>query len=511
MELSVVNPKNGEILPGKYPVNDLNDLDKAIAEANAAFEQYGKLSGETKAAFLETIADEILALGDELISRASDETGLPEARITGERGRTMGQLKLFAQLLRAGSWVEASIDTAIPDREPIPKPDIRKMLRPIGPVAVFTASNFPLAFSTAGGDTASALAAGNPVIVKAHNAHLGTDRLITKAITNAVNKCQLPKGVFASLVGEDFALGQKLVQHEGIHAVGFTGSFTGGKALFDLAVKRDIPIPVYAEMSSINPTILLPGALDKNGKAWAEKLAGSITLGVGQFCTNPGLVIGISSPALDAFCEELAAQIRETPCGVMLHEGISKNYEAAREEATNQEGVEVLGISSDDRQGTLGRPSVAMVDAENFLENERLSQEVFGPYSLVIKCRDEGELLRLLENVEGQLTITFAVEDADFSTCSRLISQAERKAGRIIFNGVPTGVEVCHSMVHGGPFPATTDSRTTSVGTDAIKRFARPVCYQDAPESILPAELRDSNPLGVWRLVNGEMTNATIG
>ena len=509
-KLKAIDPVTNKELDGDFPVNSLQDLSAAIASAKKASEIYGKTSFEERALFLEEIAEEISALGDELIERASLETGLPTARITGERGRTVNQLRLFASLVREGSWVEASIDTALPNREPVPRPDLRKILIPIGPVAVFTASNFPLAFSTAGGDTASALAAGNPVIVKAHNAHLGTDQLIASAILRAGEKRSLPKGTFTSLISSDFTLGQELVKHPDIKAVGFTGSFSGGKALFDIAVKRDKPIPLYAEMSSINPIVLLPQALSKRSDSLASGIANSVTMGVGQFCTNPGIIIGLESPELEAFCISLKDEITESIAGTMLHSGIHKNYEEKYQKAIGQTGVNILAESTQPVSHNSGKPVIATTTADQFLSNPSLAEEVFGPYSLLVKCEDSNQLKNVLEKMEGQLTITFMAEDDEISENKELIIMAENRAGRVIFNGVPTGVEVCHSMVHGGPFPATTDSRSTSVGTDAIKRFARPVCYQDAPTSILPDELKDHNPNNIWRTVNGEFTKNSL-
>ncbi len=508
--LKAFNPVTSEELDGNFQANSLDDLSHAVASAKEAFAVYSKTNATDRAQFLEAMAEEILSLGDELIERASAESGLPIARITGERGRTVNQLRLFASHVEEGSWVEASIDTAIPGREPLPKPDIRKMLIPIGPVAVFTASNFPLAFSTAGGDTASALAAGNPVIVKGHNAHLGTNELVTRAIQNACKKQGLPNGVFTSLVGTDFTLGQELVKHPEIRAVGFTGSFSGGKALYDIAVRRDNPIPVYAEMSSINPTILLPNALSRHSETLATNLAGSITLGVGQFCTNPGLLIGIDSPELEAFANSLKDAIQQSAGSTMLHQGIHRNYEEKLENATNQPGVELLGESDQSGGGLTGKPVVATTTAEHFLSNPTLSEEIFGPYSLLVKCHDNSQLQQVLQAVEGQLTITFMAEEDEIEANRELVTIAENATGRVIFNGVPTGVEVCHSMIHGGPFPATTDARTTSVGTDAIKRFARPVCYQDVPTTLLPSELRNDNSQNIWRVVNGKFTKNAV-
>ncbi len=482
-----------------------------VCKAEEAFHIYKKASSKQKADLLESVASEIMKLGDELLDRASAETGLPIARITAERGRTVNQLNLFASLVREGSWKEVSIDTSIPDREPIPKPDLRKLLIPIGPVAVFTASNFPLAFSTAGGDTASALAAGNPVIVKGHNSHLGTHQLVVGAIKKAVWKCDLPEGVFGSLLGADFTLGQELVKHPAIKAVGFTGSFSGGKALYDIAVRRKEPIPVYAEMSSINPTVLLPNALSGNSASLAKSLSDSITMGVGQFCTNPGLLIGLDEPGFDRFAEQLKENIQQSCGDTMLNNGIHVSYNENSTSALSREGVELLGQGKALNDLLAGTPVVAITSGENFVSNPTLCEEVFGPYSLLVKCKDKEQLKEVLSRIAGQLTISFMLSEPEAEEYGDLIELAESKTGRIIFNGVPTGVEVCHSMVHGGPFPSTTDSRTTSVGTDAIKRFARPVCYQDSPERLLPDELKNENPLKIMRKINGEFTREIIG
>lgn len=511
MNLKSINPKTGEELAGTFSSNSIDQMKAAVADATAAFSSYSMLSAEQRAKFLEAIADEILALGDELIERVSAESGLPIARITGERGRTMNQLKLFASHLREGSWTEASIDTAIPDREPIPKPDLRKMLMPIGPVVVFGASNFPLAFSTAGGDTASALAAGNPVIVKGHNAHLGTNQMVSQAIQRACESQGLPIGVYQTLISSDFTLGQELVKHPDVKAVGFTGSFAGGKALYDLAVRRKSPIPVYAEMSSINPVVLLPNAV-KNNHNLAANLAGSINLGAGQFCTNPGLVLAIDNAELSAFTDSLKGEVEKLVGTTMLHKGIHETYEKCQQAARSQEGVELLATANananaDQLEAT---PVVATTSGAAFLANPKLSEEIFGPYSLLVKCESKDQLEEVLRKAEGQLTITFITEGEEIEAYADLVSIAQNGAGRVIFNGMPTGVEVCHSMVHGGPFPATTDSRTTSVGTDAIKRFARPVCFQSAPAALLPADLRDENPNNIWRTVNGELTKEAL-
>jgi len=482
----------------------LDQVDSALQEAQIAFLSYKNINGKKRAEFLRAIADEIEALGQELISTAVRETNLPEARIVGERGRTTGHCRMFADLVEQGSWVEARVDTAIPDRTPLPKPDIRKMLVPIGPVVVFGAANFPLAYSTAGGDTASALAVGCPVIVKAHPAHADTSELVAGAIRKAVNKTGMPKGVFQHLHGSGFEVGQALVKHPLTKAVGFTGSLAGGKALFDLACQRTQPIPVFAEMSSINPVVLLPETLNQQAEKTATALVGSITLGVGQFCTNPGLIVAIQNEGLDRFIKSLSEGIKGALPGTMLHQGIADNYNKRLNHSLEQKGVTVEGQSSTNANVSQGKPSVASTQASTFLKNPLLAEEVFGPFSLIIKCKDINELHAVVSHLNGQLTASIFGDEMEITKHSSLVNTLIEKAGRLIVNGVPTGVEVCPSMNHGGPFPATTDSRFTAVGTDAIKRFVRPVAFQNFPNSLLPEELKDKNPLGIWRLFNNE-------
>ncbi len=456
---------------------------------------------------METIAEEILAVGDALIQRAMLETALPEARLIGERGRTVTQLRLFASLLREGSWVEAVIDTPLPQRQPLPRADLRKMLFPLGPVAVFGASNFPLAFSTAGGDTASALAAGCPVIVKAHNAHLGTNELVAKAINKAVEKCGMPDGVFSSLIGEGTILGQALAKDVNIASVGFTGSYNGGMSLFKTAInERENPIPVYAEMSSINPVLVLPGKLEEDLPGTANQLAGSIVLGAGQFCTNPGLIFVINSQQTDVFIQKLSDQIAGTPQASMLSQAICKSYYTGRQSLLKEKGVECLYAGDDDGAAYKATAALMKVSAADFLANTMLQQEVFGPASLIVTCEDEATMNSAIQSLHGQLTGSVFGTITDMNAYNDAINILAEKVGRLIYNSVPTGVEVCHAMVHGGPFPATTDSRTTSVGADAIKRFLRPVCFQDCPEQFLPDALKSSNPLKIMRKIDGEYT-----
>ena len=480
------------------------DLAAACELAEQAVDGYRALSLERRARFLETIADRIMDIGPLLIERAYQESGLPLARLEGERGRTCNQLRLFAKVVRDGHFLEATLDSALPQRTP-PRPDLRMRKIPIGPVAVFGASNFPLAFSVAGGDTASALAAGCPVVVKAHNAHLGTSELVGEAVQQAAIECGMPEGVFSMLIGEGNQIGADLVSHPAIKAVGFTGSRQGGLALMRIAAARKEPIPVYAEMSSINPFFLLPSALAAGGAKLAQGFVDSLTLGVGQFCTNPGLVIGLEGEAFKAFSVAAAEALQAKTAGTMLTAGIHKAYVEAVERRAGIAGVQLLAPGGAEGAGCAAQPALYQVDAATFLATPALEEEIFGPASVLIRCRDEAELLALAAHVEGQLTATVHATGEDRGLAAALLPTLERKVGRILFNGFPTGVEVSHAMVHGGPFPATSDGRTTSVGATAIERFLRPVCYQDVPVELLPEELRDDNPLGLVRVVDGEL------
>lgn len=489
--------------PGFYEATQ-QEIDQAIQFAAKAFQQYRNKSGQEKAAFLEAIADEILALGDPLIKRCMEESGLPEARLQGERGRTVGQLKLFASVLREGSWVEARIDTADPERKPLPKPDVRSMLKALGPVGVFGASNFPLAFSVAGGDTVSALAAGCPVVFKAHPAHPGTCELVGMAIQRAVQKSGMPEGTFSMVHGPSTAVGLAIVRHPLITAVGFTGSYRGGKALFDEANKRAVPIPVYAEMGSTNPVFILPEALKERNEKIAQDLAASVTLGVGQFCTNPGLVFTQNAAEENKFKELLSKNVGDVAAGVMLTSGIQNSFQKGIDKLSSAKGVKILAKGKNEGVGARGSAYLLHTTGDSFLNDQDLQEEVFGPSTLAVTAHDKAELLKIAEQLHGHLTATIHGTEKDLVNYSDLISILEQKVGRLLINGYPTGVEVCHAMVHGGPFPSTSDSRTTSVGTLAIKRFARPVCYQNFPSSLLPAELKDGNPLAIHRLMNGE-------
>src|SRR5688572_17216352 len=498
------NPATGQkIEPGFYEATE-KEINKAVEKSADAFQHYRSVSGKDKAVFLETIADEIVAWGDDLIKRCMEETGLPEARLTGERGRTVGQLKSFASLLREGSWVDARIDTADPDRKPLPKADIRSMQRALGPVGVFGASNFPLAFSVAGGDTVSALAAGCPVVFKAHPAHPGVCEMVGLAIQRAVKKSGMPEGTFSMINGQSIRVGMTLVKHPLITAIGFTGSYRGGKTLFDEANKRPTPIPVYAEMGSTNPVFILPDALKERKDKIAQDLAAAVTLGVGQFCTNPGLVFIPSSDDSSMFKEALATSMKGIGAGVMLTAGIQQSFQKGIEKLSNAKGVEVLVKGSSEGAGSRGNAHLLHASIDSFLKDHILEEEVFGPSTLAITANTKSELIEAAKKLGGHITATLHATEKDLNEYTDLIAILEQKVGRLIINGYPTGVEVCHSMVHGGPFPATTDSRSTSVGTGAILRFTRPVCYQNFPSSLLPAELHENNPLGIWRLVNGE-------
>jgi len=468
------------------------EIDRAVELAEESFDSYRRKTPDEKAAFLEQVAEEIEILGDRLTGRANAETGLPQARLVAERGRTTSQLRLFAEVVREGSWVDARIDRAVPDRKPVPKPDLRRMLVPLGPVVVFGASNFPLAFSVAGGDTASALAAGCPVVAKAHPAHPGTSELVARAVQRALRKTAMPDGLFSLIQATRPEASIRLVQHPLTRAVGFTGSLRAGRALYDAAAARRDPIPVYAEMGSINPVFLLPRALAEEGKTIAEGLLQSVTLGVGQFCTNPGLVVGLAGEALNRFLIHLGELVAESKPGTMLHSGILSAYESGVQRFKETPGVSVIAecAAKPNPEKTEAGAFLFATDAATFLEKDFLSEEVFGPSTLVVQCESSEEIRQIARHLEGNLTASLHATEEDLEGAEDLIGILERKVGRLVLNGFPTGVEVCPAMHHGGPYPATTDSRSTSVGTAAIVRFARPVCYQDFPDTALPVELR---------------------
>jgi alpha-ketoglutaric semialdehyde dehydrogenase len=506
------NPATGEHLEPPFHAASDEEAARAVEAAAAAFGEYRNRSAEERARFLETIAAEIEALGDTLIERACAETGLPAARITGERGRTCGQLRLFAGAVREGSWVDARIDTALPDRQPAARPDIRRMLKPIGPVVVFGSSNFPLAFSTAGGDTASAFAAGCTVVVKAHEAHPGTGELVARAITRAADNCGLPAGVFSLVHGDGRTVGVALVKHAATAAVGFTGSLRAGRALFDAAAARPNPIPVFAEMSSMNPVFVLPRAMAERAEEIAEGLLGSFTLGVGQFCTKPGLVFAVRGADTEVFLAKLATAVEKSTSGTMLSRGIRESFDRSCSQATSLQGVNRIASAAAPpaSAATQAAPSVATTDATTFLAHPELATEAFGPFTLIVIAEDMNQIIVCANALDGQLTATLHGTEADLAEARALIGTTERIAGRLIVNGFPTGVEVCPSMNHGGPYPATTDSRFTSVGTAAMLRFARPVCYQGFADALLPVELQNANPSGILRMVDGKLTRDSL-
>ncbi|TYL48936.1 aldehyde dehydrogenase (NADP(+)) [Marinomonas sp. IMCC 4694] len=502
--IQAINPATNETLEPSYLGGDQTHVNQAAELAWQAFDEYRAVSMEKRATFLECIADEILALGDALVERAMAESGLPKMRIEGERGRTMGQLRLFAGVVRLGKATDARIDPAMPNRAPLPRSDLRFQKIALGPVAVFGASNFPLAFSVAGGDTASALAAGCPVIVKAHSAHPGTSELVGRAITAAVKKCGLPAGVFSLLYGSGSDIGGALVAHPAIKAVGFTGSRRGGVALMNIAANRPEPIPVYAEMSSINPVFVMPEKLSAEAQSVAKGFVGSLAMGAGQFCTNPGMVILLKGAAAETFKATVASEVQALGTQTMLTPGIYQAYCEGVAQLNNNTAVSLLAKGNDSDQPNQCCPHVFATSAQAFLADASMEDEVFGSTSLIIECDTLDEYKVVAEHLEGQLTATIQMSDADVDAVRALLPTLERKVGRILCNGYPTGVEVCHSMVHGGPFPATSDSRSTSVGSAAIDRFLRPVCYQDFPSSLIPEAIQDNNPLNVPQLVDGQ-------
>jgi NADP-dependent aldehyde dehydrogenase len=498
-----INPATGETLEPEFGGATPDDVAKACILADAVFDAYRNTSADLRAAFLEKIAENIVAIGDALIKRCMAETGLPRARLEGERGRTIGQLRLFAEIVRSGDYLGLRVDPAMPERQPLPRPDLRLRYIPLGPVAIFGASNFPLAFSVAGGDTASALAAGCPVVVKAHPAHPGTSELVARAIRDAVTACGLPDEIFSLIFDSDYAVGQALVADPRIKAVGFTGSRRGGLALMAIAEARPEPIPVYAEMSSINPVILMPGALAARAEAIGTAFVGSLTLGSGQFCTNPGLVLMVDGKEVERFVASAAQLLESAPATTMLTPGIHLAYAQATSVTASNPAVQLVACGHAGK----GYASQAMLFAttgEAFLKDHSLQQEMFGAASLLVRCKDMAELKAVLSSLEGQLTASLHLEADDHAEVQVLLPLLERKVGRILVNGFGTGVEVSHAMVHGGPFPSTSDARTTSVGGLAIQRFLRPVCYQDFPDALLPDVLKADNPLKYNRMVNGK-------
>lgn len=504
---SSIDATNGTALPGTFFEATKAEVQQAVAAATAAFSLFRQTGIEERALFLETVAGEMDALDDDFVRVVMQESGLPESRVRAERMRASNQMSLFAKVLRRGEFLGARIDTALPERQPLPRPDIRQYRIPLGPVAVFGASNFPLAFSVAGGDTASALAAGCPVVVKAHPSHPATSELVAGAIVRAVERCNLPAGVFGMLFGD--MIGADLVKAPGIKAVGFTGSLKAGRALCELAAQRPEPIPVFAEMSGINPVILLPGVLERHGEQIADGLAASATLGSGQFCTKPGLVIGFKGAHFDRFCNLLATAIEAKEPTVMLNRGILKNYADGIERLCRLPGVKRLTTLT--HHNSRATPAVFLAGSSLLFDAKHpLEEEVFGPATVLVALNNLQELMELLPELHGHLTASLFAEQSELSDCLPLIEALETRVGRIIFNDYPTGVEVCDAMVHGGPYPATSDSRITSVGSMAIDRFLRPVCYQGYPDVLLPAPLKNENPLGIMRLVNGKLTETAI-
>lgn len=508
---SATSPLDGRELPGRFCLASLDDVAAAMQAAAAAVEPLAGTSGESRATFLERIAEEIMALGDALLERAGLETALPAARLTGERLRTVNQLKLFATLARQGGWLDARIDPGQPDRQPLPRPDLRRVKRPLGTVVVFGSSNFPLAFSVAGGDTASSLCTGNPVVVKAHRAHPGTSELVGGAIQRAVAACGMPAGTFSMLHGEGSVIGTALVRHPAARAVGFTGSRAAGRALCDAAAARPDPIPVFAEMSSLNPMFLLPGALAERTGEIAKGFVASMTLGVGQFCTKPGLVFAVAGADLDRFKAAVAEAISAAAPASMLSTDIRTAFEHGRDAVCGARGAAVIArAAAADPGKTQAAGIVVATDADSFLANPALAEEVFGPFSLVVAVPSMEMMETVARRLEGQLTATLHGTPDDLRAAGGLLDVLATKAGRVIVNGFPTGVEVCYAMQHGGPWPATSDARFTSVGAAALERFVRPVCYQDVPDHLLPPALKNSNPLGIDRLVDGVRSQASL-
>ncbi len=506
--MRAANPATGTELEPAFGGGTLADVDRACELAERDFNAFRSAPLETRAQLLEAIAQGLMDLGDELIERAMAESGLPRPRLEGERGRTCGQLRLFASLVREGRFLNVTVDTALPDRKPLPRSDLRSRRIPVGPVAVFGASNFPLAFSVAGGDTAAALAAGCPVIAKAHPSHLGTSELAGRAIQQAVIACSLPAGTFSLLVGVGNEVGGALVKHAAIQSVAFTGSRKGGQALVTIAAARPQPIPVFAEMSSINPLFLLPAALAARGAAIATGLVGSATLGVGQFCTKPGLIFGIAGSDFDAFTEAAGDAISAANAATMLNADIQQAFVRGIGALGAASGVSVLASGGEAANGCRAQPFLFTTTAEKFMANPALAEEVFGPVALLIACKDADEMVQLANQFEGQLTATMHMDAADQELATKLLPILERKAGRLVVNGFPTGVEVSYAMVHGGPSPSTSDARATSVGAMAIDRFLRPVCYQDFPAELLPVELQDAHLPERARLIDGKLYTA---
>jgi 2,5-dioxopentanoate dehydrogenase len=501
------DPREGAPIEPAFHEADRSEVERALTLADEAVMELGRAGPARIADFLLAIRDEVLALGDTLVDRAASESGLDRDRLKGERDRTTNQLKLFADIAGEGSWVDACIDTPLPDRKPLPRPDLRRMLRPIGPVVVFGASNFPLAFSVAGGDTAAAFAAANPVVVKAHPAHPGTSELVASAISRAAKAKSMPEGTFSLLHGSTPDVSLALVEHPLTKAVAFTGSARAGRALFDAAGRRPNPIPVFAEMGSVNPLFVLSRALEQRAQAIAEGLSRSVLLGVGQFCTNPGLVFAVDGSAFEAFAAKLGEIFEQAAPGTMLNPGIAKNYEERLQNAAAVKNIQTHRAARPcDPSHTEGRPGLLISDAATWLANHTLHEEIFGPATLLVRCSSPQQMLECGRALEGTLTATIHCTADELEQNRELLDILTRKAGRVLSNGFPTGVEVGYAMHHGGPYPATTDERFTSVGARSIYRFARPVCYQNIPDDVLPAELKSGNPLGIWRTIDGTLS-----
>ncbi len=503
-EFQAVNPVTGAALKPIYHDATANDVDRAAALAWDAFGPYRRTTLARRAVFLESIAAEIENCGTLLVERVTAETGIPAARVRGEIGRTTGQLRMFAGVVRDGGWTNARLDSPDPQRQPLPKPDLRQREVPLGPVAVFAASNFPLAFSVAGGDTASALAAGAPVIVKAHPAHPGTSELVGRAIRKAVHDNGLPEGTFSLITGAGRDVSIALVTDPRVRAVGFTGSRQGGLAIAAAAAARAVPIPVYAEMSSVNPVFVLPGALADRGADLGAAFIASMNTGVGQLCTSPGLVFVVDGPGVDDLVSAASEAVNATTSAAMLNPAIASAFSTGAEKLASVPGVQTEARGTDDPAVTCaGRAALFVTTAEHFHSDETLRDEVFGPAALIVRVPDVEALGAIVDEFEGQLTATVHAAAGDYAVAGALAEKLELIAGRVLFNGWPTGVEVGHATVHGGPFPATSAPSSTSVGSRAIERFLRPVAYQNVPEELLAAELRTDNPLGIWRRVDG--------
>jgi len=509
-DFRALNPATGESLEPAYVSASSADVERAVELAVDAFAVFTQIGGKARAALLRRIADRLDQLREPIAQRAHLETALPMPRLLGEVGRTSGQLRLFASVIEEGSWVEARIDPALPDRQPLPRPALRSMLRPLGPVAIFGASNFPIAFSAAGGDTASALAAGCPVIFKAHPAHPGTSELVAEAIQEAIASEGLPAGVYSLLFDAGVEVGAALVRHPRIEAVAFTGSLRAGRTLMDIAAARPRPIPCFTEMSSGNPLFVLPGALRHDTESLARNLFNSFTLGAGQFCTKPGIVFVLEQPETNAFVDHLVRLVADAQPYTLLTPGIAKAYHHAATERTHQATLAAASEAGSSEPACPALAQLFTVTLDEFLKQPRLAEEIFGPATLLVRCPSLADFPLAAESLEGHLTATIAGTEQELAAQPELIRILTQKAGRVLFNGFPTGVEVSHAMVHGGPYPAASDARFTSVGSQAIFRFVRPVCFQGFPDALVPAELQAANPLGILRLVDGVATREPV-